>query len=462
MKRAGFLKIATLIGAFTFLLISSLICYGAAPASYPNITVVRDIDDTKNIKTISMAGGEKILLKGLGFVANAKVYFVPILKRYSPSSTETVSNVVYTPASGNSSETWTIESSTAATTVNVLSSTKMEVTVPAGPLFKEGVMVVNPDGGASEIYYDLTYDFARPNYPLNVKAKRIKDSSGDHDLAIRISWDSVPNATGYEVYSVDSGEYYYIASTNLTSYTYTDITNSTDYRFAVKATVNCGVSYPSETSAVITTSNNIGTYNTQFYPDVDAATVRNGNQALLDLSNITYYPQYLQMDLTQGDLKGCREAVINLPLSVITGRYPYQIRIDGNGYKIKFSPAVFNSKQVRNYNQYKAGVQFRITEVKTNSYGLTAGKALSPIFHLEANIKCDGKSIPIRKLEGFIDLSVACSTGNKALPTAGTPWLYIYDPVGEDWNIITNYGMNVGNMWSGKVDSMGYYKIIAR
>ncbi|MGE5389959.1 MAG: fibronectin type III domain-containing protein [Deltaproteobacteria bacterium] len=458
--KSGFTYRLLIVLVSLLVLLPASNCWGL---SYPSISVIRDSSDDKDISTISIAGGETIIIGGSGFVSNAKVYFAPVLKRYSTSSTaQSVSNVVYTPSVGASAKTWTIESGTPASSVTVVDNTRIRVKTPGGKLFSEGVMVVNPDFAASDIYQDLAYDFAQPDAPLDVTAKRLHDSSGESDLAIKLSWDSVPDATGYEIYRVSNGNSYFLASTSLNTYMYTDILPNTEYRFKVKAVKGCGVSEVSDTSSLITTSYNIGTYESRYMPDVEAITVRTGDRASMDLNNITYYPQYLRVDLTKGTLKGCREVVIDIPVSIISSTNQHQIKIDGNGFQIKFNPAVFNSAQVRKYAPYKAGVRFRIAEVKSSSYGLNSEKGLSPVYQLEASLMYNNKTIPIKKMDGFIDFSIKYNTVKTGLKSPGAPGLYRYDPLGEEWIRVGSYVMNMGNEWSGMVDTTGYYKVISK
>lgn len=435
---------------------------GAAPNTYPSIDTIKNSAESDEIDTISTAGGEQITIEGTGFAADAKVYFVPVLKRYSSSSSSssTTASIIYTSGSGNSAREWTITSGALGTSVTVADSNTIEVTTPAGSLFTWGVMVVNADGGASEIYDDLTYDFPQPEAPWDVAVKMIHDSSGDRDLGIRISWDSVADATGYEIYRVEDGNYYYLASTNLTSYMYTDVQEDTDYRFAVKAINNCGLSEASDVSSTITTDE-VGSLENLLLPDNEPAAVRSGDRAFLNLNDLTFYPRNIHMDLTKGNLKGCHEVVVDIPVELIVNTRQHQIEIDGRGYNLKFSPAVFATDQVREYRKYKAGVRLRFSEVHSTNSKLYAGRALSPIYQLDAQLMYGTTTIPLAKFDGFVDLNVIYN-GTQVGWSSTDTGLYYYDGFDETWVKANNYGANLGGLCSGLLDRTGYYKVISQ
>lgn len=429
---------------------------GAVPTSFPDILSVRDSSNKDEISTISNAGGENIYIRGSGFTSDATVYFAPELKRCDIASFTTGSTLLCTSAT----DAWTRTAGTVAASITWIDSTLIKTKTPAGTLYAGGVIVINGDGGASEIYEDLTYEIPRPSSPLDIDARIVRDTS-NRDVYIKISWDSVNNATNYDIYRVDKdGKYLYLASTSSTSYLYDNLDYHTEYRFAVKAIVNGGISEVSPISNRVTTSYDIGTFESHLWPKKDPVCYRTGERATLDLNDITYYPGTIKIDLTSGTLKGCREVVVDLPVSIIDSVNGHQIEISNNNFQLVFDPSILNTASVKRYSKLRAGVRFRIAEVKNNER-LLSGSTLSPIYQIEANLMYESDKIAIEHFDGFMSLNINRTKGQQGWQTMSTPQICFYDVFNANWVPLSNHSINLGRQCSGVVDKSGYFKVSA-
>ncbi|NLM12115.1 MAG: cell surface receptor IPT/TIG domain-containing protein, partial [Epulopiscium sp.] len=147
--------------------------------SNPKITKVTDLNELTEIKTISVEGGEEIKLKGFGFKEGAKVYFNPVIKK---ADTTTRGNVFYIEG-----EAYTLESGIEAKAVEFIDSETVKVTTPEGNKDSFGVILINQDGGATNIY-GLSYSLPEVDAPQGVRADLI------YDRYIKITWSEVPGA----------------------------------------------------------------------------------------------------------------------------------------------------------------------------------------------------------------------------------------------------------------------------
>ena len=101
----------------------------------------------------------------------------------------------------------------------------MTVITPPRKLDSKGVIVINPDGGASDIYDQLVYGLPELEAPMNVVAELI------YDRYIKITWTPVEGAEGYEIFAViDDNEMDFIGTTELTGFVFSDLEPTTDTR----------------------------------------------------------------------------------------------------------------------------------------------------------------------------------------------------------------------------------------
>ena len=100
--------------------------------------------------------------------------------------------------------------------VRYIDERTLTVKTPAGKLDTMGLIIVNPDQGASEDYVDISYKL--PELPApegKVYAEIVRDKHNRTDRAIKVSWNRVAGASEYEIYVVRGSREAFIGSTLL-------------------------------------------------------------------------------------------------------------------------------------------------------------------------------------------------------------------------------------------------------
>ena len=111
--------------------------------SNPKIIKVTDLSELNEIKMISVEGGQEIKLKGFGFKEGAVVYFNPLIKKADENAQ---GDIFYIEG-----EAYTLESGIEASEVEYIDSETVRVVTPEGNKDNLGVILINEDGGATNI-----------------------------------------------------------------------------------------------------------------------------------------------------------------------------------------------------------------------------------------------------------------------------------------------------------------------
>ncbi|NLJ72018.1 MAG: hypothetical protein GX333_03265, partial [Syntrophomonadaceae bacterium] len=373
--------------------------------SNPKVTAVINASDpteTTRVRSISVEGGEEIKLKGIGFEEGVKVYFMPETKE--ASSANSGGDIIYRVGSkeedfagrlftSNVMINHILESGLEGLEVKYIDAETITVKVPAGKLEGKGLIVVNPDKGASDVYDDLTYGLPELDAPLGVTAEIMHDKYNNTDTAIKVSWTGVKGATEYELYVVEDGQMEFIGSTKLLAYIYQDLKARTSYKFIVKAVGDFGSSKPSAESNTVRTGRDVG------IPDIDGGIVENTKQ---EKKGQTGYVNIgtkegrnnLVIDLTRGDLAGANELVLSIPAAVVVNNRNMLIDVKGANFALKLTPAVFNNERV-SQNRHKDEAGVRLILKPTASNASSSANGLSPVFSLKADFYDNAFIIPI-------------------------------------------------------------------
>lgn len=374
--------------------------------SNPKITAVlsaTDPTETTRLKDISVEGGQEIKIKGVGFMEGAKVVFMPVIKE---STGDTGGNIIYRVGTkddeyagrnyvSNVIVNYLLEEGVEGTEVKFIDGETLTVKVPVGKLEGKGIIVINPDKGASDIFDDINYTLPGLEAPLGVTAELIHDKYNNTDTGIKVTWNGVTGATEYELYVVEDGQMKFIGSTKLKAYIHEDLEPRTSYKFIVKAVGNFGSSKPSAESNTVRTSRNVG------LPDYDGGLIENtrqekkGNTAQVVLgarenrSNIV-------IDLTRGDLAGAKELVLSIPAYVISNNRYMNIEVRGSDWALKLNPAVFNIAKVQqSQNRDDAGVRFRVAP---SSNASSSANGVSQAYEIKADFYEGMYNTPIEYL----------------------------------------------------------------
>lgn len=420
--------------------------------SNPKITAVVDpLDPSERapISVISVLGGQEIKLKGAGFMEGAKVYFAPKITPAKESELGNA-NIIYIDG-----KPYILEEGTEGTEYKWINSETVTIKTPQGKTDSFGVIVVNPDKGASPIYTNLTYGLPEIAAPSGVVAELV------YDRFIRVHWNAVTGATEYEIFVViDDKNTELIGSTELTSFAYNDLEPRTRYRFIVKAVGDFGSSKPSMESNTVRTGSKVGP------PDEDGSLAENttmsktGNTANVVIGTKDRSRGTIVIDLTRGALAGSKELVVSIPASVVVDSDNRNIQVIGKDFSLQFQTAVFNVANLReNRKKSDAGVRFVIAEDSGNTQ-VSSGNQLSTVYNLEASTYIGQTTLPIDYLASAMSFTLDYDEQKASLRKLTELDFNYFDPVKNAWKPLGTSSKNwVGSASSGVI-RLGKYAII--
>lgn len=421
--------------------------------SDPMITTVLDPNDANErtkIEVISVEGGQKIKVKGNGFVDGAKVIFVPVIKEDPKSESK---NPIF-----RKGISYSLESGTEAKAVEFKDNETLIVTTPAGLLNTKGIIVINPDKGASNIYEGLTYGLPQIDAPGGVIAELV------YDRMIKVHWNAVDKATQYEVYVViDDNTRESIGSTKLTSLVYDDLEPNTRYKFVVKAIGEYGDSKASMESNSVKTGSVVGPEDTDGGLNENTQTKAEGNTAIITIGEKDY-DKIPVIDLTNGALASTDKAIVTIPARVISQSDTRDIQIKGKDFALRFNPNVFYSSQVdANRNNDKAGVRINLG-YSSNEYPVfNAGQTpLSRQFEVNGNFFLEQNQNAIENIAGNIELSLDFDYQKADLRRIKTASLMFKDPYQNQWNMVSSADASFSTSVTGNMNRLGVYTIMGR
>ncbi|MCT4507664.1 MAG: IPT/TIG domain-containing protein [Tepidibacter sp.] len=409
--------------------------------SDPKITQIVDAKDNSiNISTIYVDGGQEIQIKGNDFMSGAKVVFNPVLKEATASDKDTITidKKSYVLVSGTEGSATFIDAQ------------NLKVTTPAGKLGAKGVIVINPDKAGSNIY-DVVYVIDQIDAPTGVKAELI------YDKYIKIDWNEVKGATSYEIYAVeDDKEMYIVGTTNLTTFIYRDVKSKTDYRFIIKAIGEFGLSKGSAKSNEVTTKSGSG------YEDKDGEinekTVinRSGDTVNILIGTDDYDEKETVIDLTKGQYAGAKDVVISIPARVATSYLAKDVKVTLNDMYIKFNPTAFNvSKLYEAKDKDKAGVKLKIGINKKNDVA-----SLSNEYELKADVFIGADNTSIDYLKNNMEISLDFDWAKADLRRMRNISLRRYDEYKNEWVYVKQRMDNYSTSINSPVNRLGRYSII--
>ena len=369
---------------------------GFTYVSNPKInSVVSPEDDRRIIETISIEGGEKIKILGSDFMEGAKVIFVPNLRKLMDSEEATDYITI-------GADRYVIEGGVDGTEIEVVDGQTILVTTPAGKLGDKGVIVINPDKSATNVY-NIIYGIPETSAPLDVRAEVV------FDQFIRVFWTGVKEAFEYEIYmSEDGGKFEFIGSTELTSYSVQKISPNTKYQFLVRAIGKYGTSKPIKESQsnIVITGRDVGPKDTDGKLGENTVINRNGNEASIIIGSKDFTSKGMTIDLTRGSLQGVNDISIRIPANIIVNSTA-KITVIGKDYNMNFNPSIFkNTTIISNKDNSNAGVVFKILTYKGAIDAKAGNTVLGTAYLLESNIYIGKDTENIEYLNGNIIFSL--------------------------------------------------------
>jgi len=421
--------------------------------STPKILAVvdpADPNENARISSISVEGDQLIKLKGSSFMAGARVMFGSTLKPLANGAAPK-GEVVYIEGQPHD-----LEGGKAGSAVTFIDDETLTVKTPAGKLDTRGVIVVNTDGGASNIYEDLKYGLPELAAPTDVVAELV------YDRYIKIHWQGVTDAKAYEIYTLEgsSTSREYIGTTELTSFVFHDLKPNTNYRFIVTALGNFGNSPPSIISNLVRTGRRVGS------PDDDGSLNENtkmekiGTRAIVAIGTKDANKE-LTFDLTKGDLAGSQDIVISIPASIIAGADTKNVTIIGRDFRIRMNPNVFYSTKIKdNRNKTDAGVRFTIAPTSTDSIG-TGNTALSTQYELSADLYIGNENSALDFLGSSFQITLDVNLALTDLRRFRTIGLSRYQGEEQAWRTIAS-GNQDSVALTALADRLGKFGVIGR
>lgn len=445
-------EIANLTGSFTYI-------------SAPRVTAIVDpakADENIPIESISVLGGQEIKIKGTGFMPGLRVVFAPVLEKAS----QTVgSNLIYrvtTVQEGGYTSTildpYLLKEGSNGSDVKYIDAQTITVKTPPGKLDSFGLIVINPDQGASPDFADISYQLPELPAPSGkVYAEIIYDQHNRTDRAIKVVWNSVAGASEYEIYVVRGSKTGFVGSTRLTSYMFNDLQANTTYRFIVKAVGDFGSSPPSAESNWVRTGSQVGPPDEDGKPGENTVIKREGTIAYVTMGSKDYSRLPLVVDLTRGDLAGSSQVIVAIPASVVADSSSAEINIRGTDFRLKFRPQVFKTSRVaENRGRSDAGIRFRLAPL-AGSPPQSPGNMVSAPYQFEAAFYRGQEQSPIELLDGAMIFTLDYDPAKAQLRRFQEVAIYRYDQAAGTY--VPAPVVSTGTPSAG-VNRMGIYSVM--
>lgn len=425
----------------------------SAPAEYtylscPRVTAVVDPSDpTENtrITSISIEGGQEIKLKGLGFMAGGRVIFNPVLKKMEDGA-KAGSDVIYLQGIP-----YILESGTEGSDFKFIDAETITIKTPKGKVDTKGLIVINPDNGASEPYDNIVYGLPKLPAPAGVVAELV------YDRYIKVHWGAVTGARYYEVYVSIDNQPEFLDTTSGTDFIYKDLEKRTSYKFIIKAIGNFGSSQPSAVSNTVTTGSVAGPPDDDGSLEANTSQVKSGTTAIVTIGTNDNSSQVI-IDLTRGTLAGCRELSISLPAEVVNGQGP-DINVYGPDYSLKFNPRVFKAGLMRNVSESDAGVRFTMSPYQ-GSLDISGGNNLSQPYYLKAEAFTGKSSSTIATLAGSMTLALDFDADKTSLRRISRAALGRFNEYSHTWEELNRVDSSQTTAVTAVINRLGRYVVI--
>lgn len=424
--------------------------------SMPVITAVQATlsNVTSNISQVSMKGDQEIIIKGSGFMEGAAVLFAPEEPK-ALDAKDSTTDFIYLPRDTSKDLVdcrFTYPAGVEGIEPVYIDSNTIKVQVPAGKLDSSGIMIINPDAGASEIFKGVTYGLEELPTVKGVSAELL------YNRVIKVHWDSVPGAKYYEVYVQEgNGNLEIMGTTSANSMVYENYRDRTYYRFLVRAWGDNAVSLPSQYSNQIYAYQS-GEIDNDGPLNENSRTIRSGSQLLVTIGRADSYRNLMPILLNRSEFLGVKETIISIPAELISSYRDKEIEIIGQDFHLYFNPRIFNaSLSGSNWSQNDAGVRFTIKAVPfVASKKITV---LSNVYQLTASLYSGSKQTPIDYLAGNIRLELKYNPGRAVLPKTTTRLGY-WDENEKQWLYTSGIISSSFQQGSFNINRMGSYAVI--
>ena len=433
--------------------------------SNPKINgVYQELADIQ-VTNLSVTGGEVVRIKGSGFMPGAKIVVGPEVE---PAAAGTSGGLLYKAImktvtllsrtlNSNELDPYVLKAGSEASAEYIDDSTLQVVMPPAG-LATQGLMIVNPDGGMSNLFTGIEFGLPSVNPPEGVQAEIVRDEVNDRDLYIRVTWTPVNGALAYEIFVIENGQQSLIGTTDQTTFIYTRLQPRTEYTFIVKSIGDYLFSEPSRESNTVRTGRNVGAEVSDAELGAKTTQVKNGNTAQITIGTDDA-KQPLVIDLTRGTLVGATEANIILPAKVIYGSAVGNIEVRGANFNLQFHPSAFRVQALENNrNDSSAGVKLRVTPNIPPTGAAPAGN-VAEVYTLEAVAYRGTQTQAIEYITQPMAFALMYDQARAQLRRVTNPCLYRFDTYTGQWVSENNWNLTYAGQ-SVTVNRMGQYTVM--
>jgi len=381
-------------------------------------------DGSQVVTRVSVEGGDKIMLKGEGFLENPTVLFGGnFIELVDENTTGTV-------GLNANDEYYVVENGIEAPSVEFVDSETLIVTTPGIETEREyNIVVINDDGGISQDNASVNYKVPVPSDPVNLEAEVIDDRY------IRIFNYVADSVDYYEIYfyqgknsksrliSNDYRDFIYVDTTEIEPYRITSLPGVEDIQpdetlnLVLKAVNQYG---PSSWSNIVTldyedledveeigppdADGDLGVPEGQNY-DYDATT----EQAIVNITDKTIDPTVV-IELT--DLENLQRKLINVPGDKVRSNTSL-IGINFGDTQIQFTPISLNTEEFRNIDFYNDSYGRIANEWVDNDYSsilksyLPRGKQpISKVYSLDFYALNNLEDVSIQRLNADVNFSL--------------------------------------------------------
>lgn len=431
---------------------------GITIVSNPSIEYVTNQDGVR-IGTISFLGGDSVIIKGTVFQSGARVIFGGEIKYQSEAPTEQGIEGI-----NARDEKIKVVGGKEATSVEVQDEYTISLVTPPGVEGDVTVIVVNPDGGVSNVF-QLKYTLPVPESPSSLDASLV------YDRYVRLEWPRVEDALYYEIYASKSsrGTYRFIESTTRNVYYLTKLDSDTRYYFKVKAVNKFG-------SSSYTGYASITTEDTQ-EEDRDGDLLKNnkvvmsGNRAIATVGTegVSSNSHYLfHIDLSGESYRRADIKELNISARVVK-EVNRIFLFDTGDIKLQFSPRTFYLSPINilgTSDLYETYARLRMERVegyekeRSLKY-LPPGKALaSDVVKLTFEIQKGREIIRINRLLQGMDILFLYKDVQLNRIKEGSLKVYRFHPTTCRWEEISVRLDTYNNRVYGRIEEEGFYAIL--
>jgi hypothetical protein len=422
--------------------------------SEPTISAVVDpLDETANVREVSVNGGTGVKIKGSGFINGARVVFVPVLE----GPLEDITNAdVFIKGQG-----YKLVSGTDGTVEEVAADgSYITLKAPAGKLGEKGLIVINADGGATAIWEDITFVLDKPQRPLNVRAELVQN------YFIRINWDYIEGATRYDIYmktkkTTESayGAEQFVGSTATNGFVFTELSPKTSYIFIIRTVGGFGSSEPGVSNAVGPTGDRVGIPDDDGKPDDKTSFKLNGEIASIIIGSEDFADKVIEVDLLRGNLAGAKRVIIQMPAAVVTSRRAKDVVVRGKDFTFRFNPQIFNVGRLTEMAKQdkSAGVRLAFEPFAGNT-NLGTFLGMSTPYTMRADAYAGNQASPILTTVGKINMNLDYNKGLVGIRRLTQVQVRRHNPATNGWETIATDRIDDLNSSIGAtIDNMGRY-----